>query len=181
MGKSEKGSKGGNTAAAVSAIALPVAKELGLDLWDVRFEKEGASWYLRIFIDKPEGISIDDCEKMSRAVDPLIDAADPIEQSYYLEVCSPGIERELRTPEHFEKMAGREVCVRFFRPLEDGTREVIAELIGLEDGNIVLSDLDGKRFEIPKKEASSVCLTDEDIDFETENVDFEEEEDGAEE
>ena len=133
MAKSNSSSKGGNTVSVVSAIAEPVAKQLGLDLWDVRFEKEGASWYLRIFIDKKEGISIDDCEKMSKAVDPLIEEADPIDQSYFLEVCSPGIERELRRPEHFEKMSGREVCVRLFRPLEDGTREVIADLVGLRE------------------------------------------------
>ncbi|MBE6764638.1 MAG: ribosome maturation factor RimP [Clostridia bacterium] len=175
MAKSNSSSKGGNTVSVVSAIAEPVAKQLGLDLWDVRFEKEGASWYLRIFIDKKEGISIDDCEKMSKAVDPLIEEADPIDQSYFLEVCSPGIERELRRPEHFEKMSGREVCVRLFRPLEDGTREVIADLVGLRDGSIVLTDLDGTEFEIPKKEAVSVCLTDEDIEFETAQADETEE------
>lgn len=166
MGKTNSGSKGGNTVSTVTKIALPVAQQLGLDLWDVRFEKEGASWYLRIFIDKPEGINIDDCERMSKAVDPLIEAADPIDQSYFLEVCSPGIERELRRPEHFEKMAGREVCVKFFRPLEDGTKDVIADLVALRDGNIVLADLDGVEFEIPKKDVSSVCLTDDDIDNE---------------
>ncbi|MBP3415425.1 MAG: ribosome maturation factor RimP [Clostridia bacterium] len=166
MGKTNSGSKGGNTVSTVTKIALPVAQQLGLDLWDVRFEKEGASWYLRIFIDKPEGINIDDCERMSKAVDPLIEEADPIDQSYFLEVCSPGIERELRRPEHFEKMAGREVCVKFFRPLEDGTKDVIADLVALRDGNIVLADLDGVEFEIPKKDVSSVCLTDDDIDNE---------------
>lgn len=166
MGKANSGSKGGNTVSTVTKIALPVAQQLGLDLWDVRFEKEGASWYLRIFIDKPEGINIDDCERMSKAVDPLIEEADPIDQSYFLEVCSPGIERELRRPEHFEKMAGREVCVKFFRPLEDGTKDVIADLVALRDGNIVLADLDGVEFEIPKKDVSSVCLTDDDIDNE---------------
>lgn len=166
MGKANSGSKGGNTVSTVTKIALPVAQQLGLDLWDVRFEKEGASWYLRIFIDKPEGINIDDCERMSKAVDPLIEEADPIDQSYFLEVCSPGIERELRRPEHFEKMAGREVCVKFFRPLEDGTKEVIADLVALRDGNIVLADLDGVEFAIPKKDVSSVCLTDDDIDNE---------------
>ncbi len=164
--KKNKG-KGGITVSAVNALAEPIARELGLSIWDVRYVKEGASWYLRIFIDKEGGVSINDCENMSRAIDKPLDELDPIDQSYFLEVCSPGIERELTRPEHFEKMAGREVCVSFFRAI-DGQKEVIADLVALRDGNIVLADLDGTEFEIPRKEVSSVHLTDEDIDFDTE-------------
>lgn len=156
MASNAKG-KGGNTVAAVTAVVRPIAEQLGLKLWDVRFVKEGASWYLRVYIDKPEGITIEDCEKMSRAIDGPIDELDPVEQSYFLEVSSPGIERELRNPEHFEQMAGREVCVTFFRPI-DGQKEVVATLVGLRDKHIVLTDLDGTEFEIPMKEASSVKL-----------------------
>ncbi len=152
--------------AIVNALAEPIAKELGLSIWDVRFVKEGASWYLRIFIDKEGGVSINDCEKMSRAINKPLDDLNPIDQSYFLEVCSPGIERELSRPEHFEKMAGREVCVTFFRPI-DGMREVIATLVGLRDKSIVLADLDGVEFEIPRKEASAVHLTDDDIDLDS--------------
>ncbi len=162
-GNKNKG-KGGITVAAVNALAEPIARDLGLSIWDVRYVKEGASWYLRIFIDKEGGVSINDCEKMSRAIDKPLDELDPIDQSYFLEVCSPGIERELTRPEHFEKMAGREVCVTFFRPI-DGEKEVIATLVGLRDKNIVLADLDGTEFEIPKKDTSGVHLTDEDLDF----------------
>lgn len=180
--KKNKG-KGGITVSAVNALAEPIAKELGLSIWDVRYVKEGASWYLRIFIDKEGGVSITDCEKMSRAIDKPLDELDPIDQSYFLEVCSPGIERELTRPEHFEKMAGREVCVTFFRPI-DGEKEVIATLVGLRDKNIVLADLDGTEFEIPRKDASVVRLTDEDIDFDSEipeDVDEIEYDDGSEE
>ncbi len=80
----------GNTVTRVTELVQPKVEALGLTLWDVRFVKEGASWYLRIFIDKPGGITIDDCTAVSHAVDPVLDAADPIEVSYYLEVCSPG-------------------------------------------------------------------------------------------
>ena len=79
----------------VRALAEPIAARLGYSLWDVRFVKEGAEWYLRIFIDKPEGIGIDDCVAMSRAVNDPLDELDPIEQAYCLEVCSPGMNREL--------------------------------------------------------------------------------------
>lgn len=151
---------GGNTVAVVTRIAKPVAEELGLILWDVRFVKEGASWYLRIFIDKEGGVTLDDCEAMSRAVNDLIDEADPISQAYFLEVSSPGIERELTRPEHFELMKGREVAVNLYRPTEDGDKEIIAELVELKDNNIVLADLDGVRFEINKKDAVSVKLYD---------------------
>ncbi len=167
--------KGGkNTAAAVWDIAQPIAESLGLKLWDVRFVKEGAAWYLRIVIDKEGGVSINDCENMSRAIDGPLDEADPIDQSYFLEVWSPGIERELTRPEHYEAMAGREICVTLYRPI-DGEKEIIADLVGLRDRNIVMTDLDGTEFEIPLKDASSVRLTDEDIEqelLESENVDF---------
>lgn len=154
-----KKNKGGITAASVTALAEPIAKELGLSIWDVRYVKEGASWYLRIFIDKEGGVDLNDCERMSRAVDKPLDELDPIDQSYFLEISSPGIERELTRPEHFEKMAGREVCVSFFRPI-DGMKEIIGTLVGLRDGSIVLTDLDGTEFEISKKDASKVHLTD---------------------
>lgn len=151
---------GGNTVAVVTKIAKPVAEELGLILWDVRFVKEGASWYLRIFIDKEGGVTLDDCEAMSRAVNDLIDEADPVSQAYFLEVSSPGIERELTRPEHFEMMKGRDVSVNLYRPTENGEKEIIAELVELKDNNIVLADLDGVRFEINKKDAVSVKLYD---------------------
>ena len=82
-----------NTVEAVTELVEPIVQEMGLQLWDVRFLKEGAQWYLRIFIDKDSGVTIDDCENVTRAVDEPLDALDPIEQNYILEVSSPGIER----------------------------------------------------------------------------------------
>ncbi len=118
----------------------------GVDLWDVRFLKEGSSYYLRIFIDKPEGVSINDCTDVSHAVDPLLDEADPIDKSYYLEVCSPGIERELTRPEHFSKSIGKTVAVKLFKAI-DGTKEFIGVLKSF-DGNLTLEiDNEIKTFE----------------------------------
>ncbi len=116
--------KGGNTVAAVTAIAEPIAEQLGLKIWDIRFVKEGASWVLRIFIDKEGGVNIDDCVNMSHAINKPLDEADPIEQSYSLEVSSPGTDRELTRPSHFESYLGAEIIVRLFRPYETGEREL---------------------------------------------------------
>ena len=156
---------GNNTVAAVTKIAQPIAEQLGLILWDVRFVKEGASWYLRIFIDKEGGVTLDDCEAMSRAINDPLDEADPISQAYFLEVSSPGIERELSRPEHFEVMKGRDVSVNLYRPTEDGTKEIIATLIGLDGDSILLTDLDGTEFAINRKDAASVRLYDCEDDF----------------
>lgn len=126
-------------------------------LWDVRFVKEGASHYLRIFIDKPEGISINDCTDVSHAVDPVIDEADPIDCSYYLEVCSPGIDRELSRPHHFEYGIGKEITVKLFKAI-DGKKEFTGTLKSY-DGSIVI-ELDGNTLTFNKGEYSKVHIFD---------------------
>ncbi len=108
----------------------------GVDLWDVRFVKEGASHYLRIFIDKADGVSINDCTDVSHAVDPLLDEEDPIDKAYYLEVCSPGIERELTRPEHYSKSIGKKIAVKLFKAI-DGVKEFNGILQSF-DGNLTL-------------------------------------------
>jgi len=147
----------GNTASRVEQLIAPTVRQMGYDLWDVRFVKEGASWYLRIFIDKPEGIDINDCTDVSHAVDPLLDEADPIDKSYYLEVCSPGVERELTRPEHFEKMNLREVTVHLIRPM-DGCRDFSGTLSGY-DGGVTLQLPEGEIY-FEKGTYTSVKLND---------------------
>lgn len=141
----------------VFELAEPVAKELGLSIWDVRFVKEGASWYLRIFIDKPDGIGIEDCEAMSRAIDPLLDEADFISQSYYLEVSSPGLGRELSRPEHFQRYMGEEIRIRLIRA-KDGRKEWTGRLLGY-DGSVLLES-DGTEIRFEKADISRVNLLD---------------------
>ncbi len=124
-----KNSKGGGTAAKVYEMVKPIADELGLVLWDVVFEKEGAYWYLRIFIDRDDGMpSMEDCENVTRPLSKLLDEADPIEQSYILEVGSPGIGRELKKEEHFLRYIECPVRIRFIRENEKGEKEIIAAL-----------------------------------------------------
>lgn len=155
--------KGGNTVTRVWEIAQPIAEELGLVLWDVRFEKEGASWYLRIFIDKDEGVSIDDCVDMSHALDKPLDDADPVEQSYCLEVSSPGIERELKRDFHFEAFIGWDIYVKLIRAL-DGQREYTGVLESYDKGMLTLRAENGEGMMIDKKETSKIKLLDFDID-----------------
>lgn len=131
----------------VIKLAQPIAERLGLKIWDVEFVKEGASWFLRIFIDKKGGVTIDDCEALSRAVDGPLDEADPIDKQYYLEVSSPGVERRLRQGWHFQEELGKPVKVRLIRPDEDGRREFEGELLGYDEkgGLIRVADGDGER------------------------------------
>jgi len=130
-----------NVAAAVSELIAPVAEELGYFLWDVEFVKEGSRHILRVTIDSDEGINIDDCEKMHRAIDPVLDEADPIETAYYLEVSSPGIERELRTDAHILACIGESVEVRLYAPI-DGVKSFNGVLAGFEDGKVTV-DVNG--------------------------------------
>ena len=127
--------KNGSVADVVTALAIPLAEQLGYSIWDVEYVREGADYYLRITIDSPDGITIDDCEKMHRAIDPVLDEADPIENAYYLEVSSPGIERELRTDEHILACLGETVEVKLYAPL-NGVKSFVGELFGYEDGRV---------------------------------------------
>ena len=106
----------------VFALVKDTVEAQNVNLWDVRFVKEGATWYLRVIIDSANGISIDDCTNVHHAIDPLLAQADPIDQSYYLEVWSPGLERELTRDEHFEKMAGQNVKLKLYKAVE-GVKE----------------------------------------------------------
>ena len=128
---------GKNTAGVVETLVRPVVEGMGLSLWDVRFEKEGPDWFLRVLIDRDEPLDTDTCEAVSRAIDPLLDEADPIEQSYYLEVGSPGLGRRLTRPEHYEQLKGQKCAAHLIRPDEQGRRDYAGILQGLDaDGNL---------------------------------------------
>ena len=131
-----------STVEKVRELAQPIADELGLFLWDVRFEKEGATWYLRVLIDKDGGVDMNDCEAFTRPMNKALDDADPIQQSYVLECGSPGLGRELRLPEHFEVCIGDVIRVRLIRPDENGEREFVVGLVGYEKDRILCQKLD---------------------------------------
>ncbi len=151
--------KGSNTVNTVWEIVEPYATELGLKIWDIRFLKEGSAWYLRIFIDKDGGVSIDDCVNLSHLIDKPLDEKDPIEQAYFLEVSSPGVERDLVREEHFTANIGADIKVKLIRPV-DGKREFNGVLEDYTSGNITLRTADGSGITFTKKEASWIKLDD---------------------
>ena len=121
----------------VTKLAEPVIEQEGCSLWDVEYVREAGSYYLRIYIDKEGGVSIDDCERVSRALDPVLDEADPIPESYIFEVGSAGVERELKRPGDFEKFMGSEVEVKTYRPI-DGQKAFVGTLKGYGEEGITL-------------------------------------------
>lgn len=124
-----KSSKG--VVAAVTPVAEQVASELGYFVWDIDYVKEGTEWFLRIDIDKEKGVNIEDCEKYSRTIDPLLDELDPIEEQYTLQISSPGLERVIKNDFHLEHCIGETVCVRLYAPI-NGFKEYVGELIAYD-------------------------------------------------
>jgi ribosome maturation factor RimP len=121
----------------VFALAKPEVEAEGCSLWDVEYLREAGTWYLRIFVDKEGGVSIDDCERISRRLDPILDEEDPIPESYVFEVGSAGAERELKRPSDFAQFMGHEVEVKLYKPL-NGSKSFVGTLEGYEDGTVTI-------------------------------------------
>ena len=156
--------KGGSTVDAVWKLIEPIVNDLGLQLWDVRYVKEGAQWYLRVYIDKDGGVGIEDCERVSRSIDEPLYRLNPIEQSYCLEVCSPGLERELIRPEHYKRFLGADIMVKMIRPIEGIGKEFGGVLKDYDKGEIIIEDHDGENsVTVNKKDIVWVKLDDFDI------------------
>ena len=122
----------------VTELARPVVEEEGCSLWDVEYVREAGSWFLRIFIDKDGGVGIDDCERISRRLDPILDEADPIPDSYVFEVGSAGAERELKRPGDFEQFMGSDVEVRLYQPV-NGCKVYVGALSGYDKGRVTVT------------------------------------------
>lgn len=131
----------------VEALARPVVEEEGCKLWSVEYIKEAGTWYLRIFIDKDGGVGIADCEAISRRLDPILDEADPIPESYVFEVGSAGAERELKRPSDFEQFIGSDVEVKLYQPY-GGRKTLVGTLEEYNDGNITVSGVELKKEQI---------------------------------
>ncbi len=104
-------------------LAKPIADEVGVELVDIEYKKEGSSWFLRVFIDKPEGVDIDDCSRVSERMSEQLDIVDPIQNAYFLEVSSPGAERPLRKPADYEKAVGKLIHISLYEPI-DGKKAI---------------------------------------------------------
>lgn len=121
----------------VAAFAEPIVKEHGCALWDVEYVREGSEYFLRLYIDKDGGVDINDCEAISRAVDPILDEKDPIPGSYHFEVCSAGLERVLKRPSDFQKYLGSPITVKLYRH-RNGMKEIPCVLRAYEDGRLTV-------------------------------------------
>ena len=145
-----------NIAAVVEELLRPTVEELGYMLWDVSYAKIGTEYHLEITIDSEEGININDCEKVHRAIDPLLDEADPIEEAYHLEISSPGIERELKNEMQINACVDWDVEVRLYAPL-DGAKSYLGTLLGLtEEGDIAIALQDGSEKIFPRASVASL-------------------------
>ena len=137
-------------------FAEPLVQAQGCSLWDVEYVREGGEWFLRLYIDKDGGVDIDDCEAVSRAVDPVLDEKDPIPESYRFEVCSAGLERVLKRPSDFERFLGEPVLVKLYRP-KDGQKEFPGVLKGYAGGAVTI-DMNGTELTFEKPEVALVRL-----------------------
>jgi ribosome maturation factor RimP len=129
----------------------PTVSELGYSIWDITYQKVGADYHLEITIDSKDGINIEDCEKVHRAIDPILDEIDPIEGFYYLDVSSPGLEREIRTDEHIAAMVGAKVEAKLYAA-RDGKKSIIGSLVGLDGDLVVIND--GEDVKLPRADIS---------------------------
>ncbi len=140
-------------------ISLPIAEKNDCEVVDVEFKKEGADWFLRIYIDKDGGITLDDCEAVSRGVSDEMDRLDPITQAYFLEVSSPGINRVIKRENDFLKFKERHIEIKLYKSL-DGSKKLRGELIDYKDDVIYIKNEDGKVIGINKKDSAKVTLAD---------------------
>ena len=140
----------------VWSFAQPLVEACGCSLWDVEYVREGGEWYLRLYIDKDGGVDIDDCEAVSRAVDPVLDEKDPIPESYRFEVCSAGLERVLKRPSDFERFMGENILVKLYKP-RNGQKEFAAVLRGYDEGNVT-AEVGGQEMRFEKSEIALVRL-----------------------
>ena len=153
-----KRTSGGKTANLVRELVQPICQELGVELWDVLYLKEGSDWFLRVVIDRPEGIDLNTCEAVSRRVSDLLDEADPIEGSYTLEVGSAGAERALKRPSDFQQFLGSPVLVKLYRARE-GRKEFAGYLKGYDEatGDVTVT-VGSQDLVFPKKETALIRL-----------------------
>ena len=151
-----KNNSGKNIASTVRELVTPIAEEMGYFIWDVEFVKEGADKYLRITLDNEEGININDCESFHRAIDPVLDEADPISESYILEVSSPGIERELKYPEHIDACEGWDVEVKLYAP-RNGSKQYRGVLVGYDEEGCIVIEAGEERISFKPEEIAKIA------------------------
>ncbi|KKY02590.1 MULTISPECIES: ribosome maturation factor RimP [Paraclostridium] len=146
-----------STEAMIEELVLPITNEHNIELVDVEYVKEAGEYYLRIFIDKDGGVSLNDCEVVTRAINPILDEKDPIKENYFLEVSSPGLDRPLKKEKDFVRYAGRDVEVKLYKPT-NGLKHFEAELVELAENKVVKLIVDGEEMEFDKKDIALIRL-----------------------
>ena len=146
-----------NIESIVEELVLPIIDAKNIELVDVEYVKEAGEYYLRIYLEKEGGISLNDCEAVSREINPILDEKDPIVENYFLEVCSPGLDRPLKKEKDFIRYAGREVEIKLYKPL-NGTKQLEGELVGLTEDKKIKVIIDDNEVEFDKKEIALIRL-----------------------
>ena len=147
----------------IEEISAEFLAQNGLELYNSEFVKEGRDWFLRVYIDKTQEareaqyVSTDDCEKVSRFLSAELDRIDPIEQNYYLEVSSPGMDRALLKDKDFVRFAGEIVDISLYKAV-DGQKAYQGRLVGIEDGKIIITDEQDNRIEFPREQVAKTKL-----------------------
>ena len=139
----------------VTKLITPIIEKIGYELYDVQYDKEGKNYFLRIYIDKENGIDLNDCEKVNNAITDILDEENYIKEQYFLEVSSPGIERILRKDKHLEKNIGQEINIKLFKKDENGNKEYIGKLLGYDDNYIQIKQ-DNNELKIERKNISQI-------------------------
>ncbi len=129
----------------VEKLLKPTIEKIGYELYDVEYAKEGKNYFLRIFIDKPEGIDLNDCEKVNDAINDILDEADYIKEQYFLEVSSPGIEKILKKDKHLEQNKGQEIQIKLFQKDQEGKKEYQGTLKDFQETTITIIIKDEER------------------------------------
>lgn len=149
-----------NYEARTEELLLPIAEQYGVEIYDVEYVKEGNEWYLRAYIDKPEGVNIIDCENVSRALSDVLDKEDFVEEAYILEVSSPGLGRTLKKDKHLEKSIGKEVEIRLYKPI-DKCKE-FSGVLEKFDKDVITITIDGKESSFKRSDIALIRLA---LDF----------------
>ncbi|HFL3265265.1 TPA: ribosome maturation factor RimP [Clostridioides difficile] len=146
-----------NLEATIEEIVTKITDEHGFEMVDVEYVKEAGEYYLRVYIDKEEGISLNECELVSRELSPILDEKDPIKENYFLEVSSPGLDRALKKDRDFVRYQGRDVDLKLYKPL-NGCKQFEGEFVGLTEDNNIKIIVNGKEMEFNRKDVAIVRL-----------------------
>ena len=146
-----------NIESTIEELVQPIVDARNIEIVDIEYVKEAGQFYLRIYLEKEGGITLDDCAEVSRELNPILDEKDPIKDNYFLEVCSPGLDRPLKKDKDFERYKGRDVEIKLYKPM-NGSKQFEGELVGLTEDNNIKVIIDGEEVDFTRKEVALIRL-----------------------